>query len=400
MRPRAAVIFDNLGPYHIARLSAAAAVADLLVIEIASRSVEYQWERTAEVPFRRVTLFDSEQVARASWRTLGRRLREVMAATPLDVVFIPGWSGAHAAVGTWAAARLGLRTVVMSESQEIDAPRSTIKEWLKRHYVGLFDAALVGGQTHVSYMRRLGMPAERIFLGYDAVDNDYFARRADEVRATADAVRARRGLPARYFMASSRFVAKKNLPRLVQAYARYRACCPEADRWDLVLLGDGAARPQLEALVRREGLANCVHMPGFKQYDELPVYYGLAGAFLHLSTTEQWGLVVNEAMASGLPVVVSSRCGCARDLVQAGVNGAVVDPYDVESIAQAMRELSRPDIDRDAMGRAGRRIVAAWSPERFGMGFEGALLQALRDDGRPIGWIDATMRRLISVGRP
>jgi 1,2-diacylglycerol 3-alpha-glucosyltransferase len=59
---------------------------------------------------------------------------------------------------------------------------------------------------------------------------------------------------------------------------------------------------------------------------------GLASAFIQASTTEQWGLVVNEAMASGLPVLVSERCGCAPDLVKNGVNGYTFDPYDIKEI--------------------------------------------------------------------
>ena len=81
-------------------------------------------------------------------------------------------------------------------------------------------------------------------------------------------------------------------------------------------------------------------MPGFKQYDELPIYYGLAGAFIHASTTEQWGLVVNEAMAAGLPVIVSERCGCAPDLVENGRNGFTFDPYDVDALTHLMLKMA------------------------------------------------------------
>ncbi len=87
---------------------------------------------------------------------------------------------------------------------------------------------------------------------------------------------------------------------------------PNPEMWDLVLLGDGPLKPTLLKLISSLGLESCVHLPGFKQYDELPVYLGLAETFIHASTTEQWGLVVNEAMASGLPVLVSNRCGCAH----------------------------------------------------------------------------------------
>jgi len=114
-----------------------------------------------------------------------------------------------------------------------------------------------------------------------------------------------------------------------------------------------------------------VHLPGFKQYDKLPVYYALANAFVHASTTEQWGLVVNEAIASGLPVIVSQRCGCAPELVQG--NGFTFDPMNEDELARRMLEIaSLPDGGREHLGDVSRRIVARFRPERLGEGLERA----------------------------
>src|SRR5208337_5127598 len=99
---------------------------------------------------------------------------------------------------------------------------------------------------------------------------------------------------------------------------------------------------------------HAAHLPGFKQYEELPAYYGLAGAFVHASTAEQWGLVANEAMASGLPVLVSNRCGCATELVEEGRNGFAFDPENVEQLAGFMRRLGCGPTDAASMGMAGR----------------------------------------------
>jgi 1,2-diacylglycerol 3-alpha-glucosyltransferase len=107
-----------------------------------------------------------------------------------------------------------------------------------------------------------------------------------------------------------------------------------------VLLGDGPLKETLFHQVARMGLTDRVRFPGFKQYDELPIFYGLASAFIHASSSEQWGLVVNEAMASRLPVLVSERCGCAPDLVQNGVNGFTFDPFDIKNITDRMLQLS------------------------------------------------------------
>ncbi len=79
-------------------------------------------------------------------------------------------------------------------------------------------------------------------------------------------------------------------------------------------------------------MSTCI-LPGFKPYDELPVYYALANAFVHASTSEQWGLVVNEAIATGLPVIVSNRCGCAPELVNG--NGFTFDPTNEDELTDA-----------------------------------------------------------------
>src|SRR5258708_34594588 len=112
--------------------------------------------------------------------------------------------------------------VVMCESSRQDEPRIWWKEAIKRRIAGLYSAALVGGQRHIDYLVELGMPRERIFTGYDVVDNEYFRQRAEEVRSQRSEVRQKYGLPENYFIASARFIPKKNLRRLIRAYSEHR----------------------------------------------------------------------------------------------------------------------------------------------------------------------------------
>jgi glycosyltransferase involved in cell wall biosynthesis len=216
---------------------------------------------------------------------------------------------------------------------------------------------------------------ERIFFGYDAVDNNYFGANADAVRANPEKKRREHGLPEIYFLASARFVEKKNLAGLLDAYARYRLRAASA--WPLVLLGDGPLRPDLERLRDAFGLRDHVLMPGFRQYAELPAHYALAGAFVHASSVEPWGLVVNEAAASGLPLLVSNRCGCAPELVRDGVNGCTFDPGDAAALAEKMERVAAPDFPRAAFGLRSREIVAEWGPERFARGLAQSIDVAL-----------------------
>jgi glycosyltransferase involved in cell wall biosynthesis len=216
------------------------------------------------------------------------------------------------------------------------------------------------------------------------VDNEHFARRASVVRGLAQEAKANYSLPQYFFLASARLIEEKNLSRLVEAYARYRTLVPKAENgepqmqiWDLVLLGDGPLRPALES--QRSGLKldGHLHLPGFKQYDELPNYYALARAFILPSIFEPWGLVVNEAMASGLPVLVSSHCGCAAELVREGRNGFTFDPRDVGALAQLMVKTSAPNFPLAEFGLASRAIVGNWGPERFAQGLNAAAMRAI-----------------------
>jgi len=389
---RVAVLFHRFGPYHLCRLNAAARQMQVVGIEFSGTDRTYAWSRPDEdAAFpRRVVSDDIEAESRpAMIRKIGLALDE---AAP-DAVAVAGWSHPAALATLLWCARNRVPAIVMSDSAEHDEIRSAWREWVKRRVVTLFSAGLVAGGLHRRYLARLGMANSAIREGFDVVDNDYFARGAAAARKDSDAIRRQLALPRSYFLASCRFVAKKNLFTLLEAYRGYRAAAGSS-AWDLVLLGDGPLAKDLRALVESHGLEGFVHMPGFRQYPELPTYYGLAEAFILPSTTEQWGLVVNEAMAAGLPVLVSERCGCSEDLVDPGANGFRFNPFDPADLANRMLEIAADDCDRIAMGRAAQTRIADWSPERFGRELRQAVERALatpRPATKLARWIAAVL---------
>lgn len=382
---KAAVIFACFGPYHVARLERAGACfaedgVELVGIEIAPTDSGYGWYPTeGESAFRRVTLFPTGDYASVPSPRVRAAVRKALDAEQPHAVALPGWASPAALAGLGWCRRNGVRAVVMSESSEHDFPRRWWREWLKRRIVRKFDAALVGGRTHAEYARKLGIPAGNIHLGYDVVDNAHFAEGADRARRGARELRQQKGLPENYFLSVGRFVPKKNIPVLLEGFARYREQAGD-NPWHLVLCGDGRERPRIRAEIERLGLTSVTHLPGIVQYDTLPVYYGLAGAFVHVSTVEQWGLVVNEAMASGLPVVVSEPCGCASELVQEGINGYVVTPRDPDDLARILLKLSARGANREPMAIASRKRIEALSPREFAAG----LREACRADTPPL----------------
>ena len=385
-------------PYHEARFSAVAKRADLRLCMLQLTEVDafpvLQQPKAGE-GFARYTLFPETPLHRIGGRKLVRRLHERLNALGPSAVCINGWSfGGSLAALSWCLANR-VPAIVMSESTAADEPRHWWKEAIKRRIVRLCSAAVVGGEPHRDYLTMLGLTQERIFTGYDSVDNKHFRSGAEAARLAGLALRTQLGLPQRYFLACSRFSRKKNIATLLRGYAAYRKLAP-AEPWSLVIIGDGELKDEIIALRDRLGLTMHVQLPGPKSYAELPSYYGLANAFVHASTTEQWGLVVNEAMASGLPVLVSKCCGCANDLVISGRNGFLFDPHDPRTLADAMAKITSDQCDLGAMGRASNDIIERWSPARFAENLLSAARTALASERPAPSTIDRLLLKVLS----
>jgi glycosyltransferase involved in cell wall biosynthesis len=410
---RVAGILINIAAYHHARWEAFAQSAGVAcaVVEFTNRDPFRVLEFVAGAGYRRITLFSNDTEDAIPGKTVNRAMAAALDKFRPDVVCISGYSFRVSLAALQWAVRHRVPVVVFSESNEFDEQRSAPKEFIKRRVMGLCSAGLAGGTPQAGYLTKLGLPADHVFVGYDVVDNRYFEEKAGEVRKQNAECRNRYGLPERYFVACCRFGEKKNIPRLIEAYGRYRELWQGGEDsgprtedggrrterpWDLVLLGDGEKRPEIEATISRLGVGGAVHLAGAKSYGDIPAYYGLAGAFIHASTTEQWGLVVNEAMASGLPVLVSNRCGCAPDLVQQGVNGFTFDPYNVEQMAELMLKISALNFPLSAFADASRRIIADWGPERFASGLQEAVEMALRVTPPRARWLDWLFLRALA----
>ena len=280
---------------------------------------------------------------------------------------------------------------MMNDSHARTAKAVGVAARIKKLLVQNFDAAFVAGSLHKEYFTSLGLDSEKIVTGYDAVDNEYFMQAAIRVRSTEAALRAKHGLPVRYFLNVGRMEWKKNLEVLIDAYQLAREeigeNCPR-----LVFIGSGKLEQSLHERCRIRGFsiwqaesisgnvsqeeANVLFY-GFRQVDELPEFYTLATAFVLPSREEEWGLVVNEAMACGLPVLVSKVAGCAEDLVRHGENGFVFDPFDAAELAGYLTKIAHEPVLGKSMGLASQAIIADWGCERFAKGAQQAAQIAL-----------------------
>lgn len=288
-----------------------------------------------------------------------------------DTIVVSGWSNAESIIGILWAKLHFRKVVIMSESQKDDADRNTLIEYAKRLIVKQCDAALVGGKTHRDYLCKLGMEACNVHLGYDAVDNYYFANEANLVRKMPNDTRSRYNLPHSYFLASGRFIEKKNFVRLITAHSML--CEQQKNCPDLVIIGGGNLHNIINEARSMHFNSKKVHLPGVVEYADLPAYYGLAEAFVHVATSEQWGLVISEALASGIPVIASDRCGATRELIQNGYSG-IVSGVEVDEILYALNTyFCMNSKQRKTLSINGYRSVGNYSPERFGRGLCAAI---------------------------
>ena len=360
--PRIVVSWPRLGPYHLARLRAAHALfaargADLVALETAGADATYAWRvEAAAERFERVQVFPGATFDALAPAEMAAGIAAALDRLDPDAVAINSYSTPDALAALAWCRRHRRAAVCMTDSTADDAPRTPIREWIKGCIVREFDAALIAGTRTRAYLSTLGIPAARTFAPYDVVDNAFFASAASrpDLPGLADA--------GSFFLASNRFVGRKNVGAIVRAFARYQS---EGGTWRLVLLGDGPTRVDVEELVGSLGVAN-VTFAGFQQIEALPAYYAAAGAFVHAALVDQWGLVVNEALAAGCPVLVSERAGAAKDLILDGVTGFRFDPDDESALTTLLaRVAAMSEAERAAMGAAGQAHVAAWSPQAF-----------------------------------
>jgi len=369
----------NLLPYHTARYEGFLEECEDVQLEVVllrptEEYAEIREDYGEEMPFELRRAGVSEGNSKRERRDkIGRAIRS---ADPDVSVLLGGYGmGAMLDVLEYSLEE-GIGTVLCSESKRDDKGRSFFKEVAKSGIVRSVDSFLVGGTPHVEYMSELGAGRDDIFTGYDVVDNEYFREESTRSKSLLEEV------GGRYFLASNRFVSRKNIPRLVRAYQSYRS--QATDPWKLVLLGDGPERTRVGKLISDRAITGVV-LPGFKQIKRLPAYYGSAECFIHPALQEQWGLVVNEAMASGLPVLVSETAGCRYDLVHEGENGLLFNPVSEDEIAERMCNIHQmSDEKRKKMGKRSEEIIANWGPRRFGKGLKGAVGRALSNDAK--GW--------------
>jgi glycosyltransferase involved in cell wall biosynthesis len=291
-----------------------------------------------------------------------------------DVLWLHGY---HTLTHILAAATQKMRGggLLFREEQTLLNPRPTWKtvlkdlglRWLFRQSCGLYI-----GAENWRWFQRWGMPPERLFHVPYAVDNDLLRSIASELGPHRNELRAAFGLPAQgpVILSVGRLVEKKQPLRLLRAFQRIRS----ERQCALLVVGSGPLEQEMKRVAAAERLRNVV-FAGFLDQTQVWRAYACGDVFALVSShDETWGVVVNEAMNFGLPIIVSDRVGSAADLVRSGDNGFVVPWDDGDALTSALQRLIESDALRTAFGIASRQRIEPVTYEAAASG----LIEAVR----------------------
>ena len=358
------VALHRVGPYHHARFQAAAEVLQqpLLVLQTRPQSQEYPWNFTVDhATYTLLSLkggLGPEEDPPAA--ELKCQLHALLDQYCPEVLVTVGWADPAYLQLCCIAQQRSVPLVVVSDSRSQDSVRSPLKEWLKRQLLRGYSAGLVAGSQSSDYLRQLGMRPEAIRQPWDVVDNQRFFRLAAEAALTA-------APPSeRPFLCVGRFIAEKNHALLIQAYGRYQQT---GGIRPLLLVGHGPLEQEVRAACSQLLRPMSVTLAPFVQLEQLGHYYGHSHALVLPSAKDTWGLVVNEAMAAGLPVIVSRACGCAQDLLGNG-EGWCFPSGDPDALADCLHQVDgQVAAARQQMVGAARQRLESFSPEAFAQSF-------------------------------
>ncbi len=313
------------------------------------------------------------------WRPWTFGLRARLRQGRFDALWVHGYAHRGCLAGIAAAKSLGVPVFLRGDSSRLSETGDALKLGVKRLAIpalfGAIDAFLAIGLLNRDYYLRYGVTEDRIFAMPYAVDNDFFRNASEQAHARREQLRAELGLKTGrpVILFASKMQSHKRAADLLEAYIQMSSDgVAEPDPY-LVMVGDGEERIPLETRARSRHW-NSIRFLGFRNQSELPALFDLCDVFVLPSEREPWGLVVNEAMNAGKPVIVSDRVGAGPDLVEEGVTGFVFGAGDVAALADRLRKVfADPEAHRLSMGQRAREKVAHCSFEADRMGLLSAL---------------------------
>lgn len=275
-----------------------------------------------------------------------------------DAWIVNGYSAWQARMAIDEAQKTGIPVLLRSDTTDL-YPRPFFKEAVKSFLLSRkfkrIAAFLVTGSQSRKYIMKYGVASERVFEFPYAVDNEGIAKSCKTFASTRDEIRAVLGIPAEatVVLAVVKFVRREGGLDLIRSF---ETVADKHPMLHLVMVGDGADRDEFHDYVGSRKIPRVV-FPGYQPYSQLPKFYAIADVFAHPAHFEPWGVSVNEAMACGLPVVLSDLVGASYDLVRDSENGYVYHAGDIPALRAALEKFLSRRSDWPAMGARSADII-------------------------------------------
>jgi glycosyltransferase involved in cell wall biosynthesis len=355
-------LWDNFGPTHADRCEAVAAAlapsGRVVGLELSSKSGTYEWAPESSDRFEKITLSSGEFSEMSVFRQIRLLLRNALRIDNA-VFFFCHYERPAVFITALVLRALGRLVFVMNDSKFDDYDRVMWRELLKSVLYTPYRGALVATPRSSKYLQFLGVPASAIRTGYDSISIERVRRKA----GLGDAL-DQTPFEARPFVIVARLVAKKNLATALRAFAEYLRSGPVVLR-RLVICGSGPQEEALRALAHDFGISEQVDFLGFQQSEAVCRLLASGLALLLPSVEEQFGFVIAEAQALGVPVIASFQCGATDTLVQSGVNGFIVEAENPRGFAYFMRLLSEDERLWRAMSTASEEFASRADVSKF-----------------------------------
>ncbi|MEW5807009.1 MAG: glycosyltransferase family 4 protein [Acidobacteriota bacterium] len=292
-----------------------------------------------------------------------------------DLLAIGGWDQPANWIALFFANLWRSKILLFGESTLRDArTNNPLLEKMKRYFFRNCHAFAPAGSAAANYFQHLGAPQDKIVISPFPAEHDYFHEQYLRLRGSKKEIKRHKGYPQITILFSGRFVPVKGIDFLLEAFKRLQEQNKEIG---LVLLGDGPEKNKYEAYCKAKKIDN-VFFEGFVQKEQLPEYYTAADIFVLPSLSEPWGLVVNEAMAFGIPIISTDAAGVTYDLVQDGVNGFVIPAGNSEALYDALKKLTEDAKLRERMGSESLLMIENHTPEKWAQSFIRAVQTAMK----------------------
>jgi 1,2-diacylglycerol 3-alpha-glucosyltransferase len=342
------LIWDRIGDYHLARVKACEKImnASVYTANLAGTDALYKW---GNIDSSGHTILSDKSAEKSDIRNRFKAFRKLVREKQIKVVAMP-YGRAEYHLFLLYARLCGIRTIVFCESWY---SRGKVKDYLKGLFLKMLGQYFFvsGKRAYAHLTERYNIHTSNVIEGYSVVDNNHFAANAhfytDE---------------RKNIVCIARYSKEKNLVQLIQAFSKSQI----TKYYKLLLVGDGPERETLQQQIDYLGLKDKVILSGWVSYSALPDVYATSACLVLPSTFEPWGLVVNEGMAAGLPIIISEECGCSPELLKQDINGWSCNSGNVDELTAVLDQFAAKDISyRKEMSLYSVNIIAAFTPDTW-----------------------------------